>query len=92
MFTLEKILKEHGVGFALSKTTAQSFIGYYNPVSNRIISSHLQSHPFYTTIVQVYAPTSSSSEEALENFYGHQEVLDKTPKTYFFLVMRDFNV
>ncbi len=52
--------REHGVGFILNKTTAKSFLGY-NPVSDRVISLRLQSHPFNTTIVQVYAPTSSSS-------------------------------
>jgi hypothetical protein len=70
------------------KTTAKSFLGF-NPVNNRVISLRLKSHPFNTTSVQVYDPTSTASDDdGVEEFYGQvQDTFDKMPRTDVLIVM-----
>ena len=55
-----------GVGILLCKNVANSVIGFW-PVSNRIALVKLKAKPFNINIIQVYAPTSASTEE--EEFY-----------------------
>ena len=40
-----------------------------NPVNDRIATIRIQCKPINLTVVQVYAPTSSSEEEDIEAFY-----------------------
>ena len=56
---------ERGVGILLNKTVANSVIGFW-PVSGRIALVKLKAKPFNINIIQVYAPTSASTEEELE--------------------------
>ena len=53
-----------------------SVIGFRG-ISDRIIIVKLFSKPFNLSIIQVYAPTSASSEEEIETFYND---LDDTYK------------
>ena len=83
--------REHGVGIILDKSTAKSFMGF-NPVSDRIITVRLEGHPLNITVVQVYAPTSTASEEVMEDFYGQlQDTLDRIPSKDMLLVIGDWN-
>ncbi|XP_072043067.1 craniofacial development protein 2-like [Amphiura filiformis] len=83
--------REFGVGFILDRNTARSFLGF-NPISDRIISLRLHGHPFNISIVQVYAPTSTASDEAMENFYGQlQDVLDKIPSKDMLIILGGWN-
>ncbi|XP_072014979.1 craniofacial development protein 2-like [Amphiura filiformis] len=83
--------REFGVGFILDRNTARSFLGF-NPINDRIISLRLHGHPFNISIVQVYAPTSTASDEAMENFYGQlQDVLDKIPSKDMLINLGDWN-
>ena len=61
----ESIHRE-GVAILISKSAQRSLIGY-NPISARMISARLRTQIGATTIVQVYAPTSASSEEEIED-------------------------
>ena len=79
---------ERGVGILLNKTVANSVVGFC-PVSVRIALVKLKAKPFDLNIIQVYAPTSASTEEELEEFY---EELDKCNKDHELdIVMGDFN-
>ena len=60
---------EAGVAIILDKTTKSSCLGY-DTVSDRILVVHLDTKPVKTTIIKVYAPTSTSSDEDKEDFYN----------------------
>ena len=77
----------HGVAFIVNKSLNKCVLGY-NPVSDRIITIRLQVIPVNVSVVQVYAPTSTASDEDMEGFYNQlQDVLDSLPKTDFTLVV-----
>ena len=54
----------------LSNVVARSVIGFHG-ISDRIIIVKLFSKSFNLSIIQVYAPTSASSEEEIEAFYNY---------------------
>lgn len=63
------------------------------PISNRVILIQHNSKQFNSNIIQVYAPTSTSSEEEIENFYKDlNEALFLVKKADNTIVMGDFNV
>ena len=64
----------------------------YNPISDRIITIRLQASPINISVVQVYAPTSSASDEIIDTFYTQlQDVIDSLPKKDVIIVVGDFN-
>ena len=80
-----------GVGLLLSKQAQKALIGY-NPISSRIISARFDAAPFKITVIHVYAPTSSSSEEDIEAFYNHvEDALAKTDKKDVIILTGDWN-
>ena len=59
---------------------------------NRMISVHFQGKPFNTTVIQVYAPTSSAEEAEVERFYEDlQDLLELTPKRDVLFIIGDWN-
>ena len=69
-----------GMGFLLSPQAKKALIGY-KPISSRIISARFDAAPFKISVIHVFAPTSSSSEEEIEAFYNDiEETLTKTDK------------
>ncbi len=60
---------KHGVGVILTKQVAKSMMGFY-ALSDRVLIVKIASKPFNLMIIQVYAPTSASSEEEIEKFYN----------------------
>ena len=82
---------ERGVGILLNTKITRSLLGYW-AFSDRIMLIKLRGHPFNISIVQVYAPTSSHSEEEIEQFYDELEQVLKEVKSFDYLVvMGDFN-
>jgi len=80
-----------GVGFLLSAQAKKALIGY-NPISSRIISARFGAVPFNITVIHVYAPTSTSSEEDIEAFYSDiEDALAKTGKKYIIILTGDWN-
>ena len=80
-----------GVGFLLSTHAKKALIGY-NPISSRIISARFDAAPFKISVIHVYAPTSSSSEEDIEAFYNDiEEALTKTDKKDILILTGDWN-
>ena len=53
-----------------------------------MISVHFQGKPFNITVIQVYAPTSSTEETEVEWFYENlHDLLELTPqKDLFFII------
>ena len=72
IYTGHKKEHKHGVGLLLSNVVARSVIGFHG-ISDRVIIVKLFSKPFNLSIIQVYAPTSASSEEEIETFYNDLE-------------------
>ncbi|CAF1359303.1 unnamed protein product [Rotaria magnacalcarata] len=80
-----------GVGFLLSTQAKKALIGY-NPISSRIISARFDAAPFKISVIHVYAPTSSSSEEDIDAFYNDiEEALTKTDKKDILILTGDWN-
>lgn len=80
-----------GVGFLLSKRAKCALLGY-NPVNSRIIVARFSGTPLNIAVIQVYAPTSDSTEEDIETFYGQLEhTIEDLPKKDVKIVMGDWN-
>ena len=63
-----------------------------NLKNNRMISVRLQSKPFNTTVIQVYAPTSNAEEAEAEQFYEDlYDLLELTPKKDVLFIIGDWN-
>ena len=54
--------------FATQQSVSKSVLGYC-ALSDRILLVRIHGKPFNLSIIQVYAPTSASSEEEIEDFY-----------------------
>ena len=67
---------KNGVGLLLTKQVAKSMVDFH-ALSDRILILKIASKPFNLVIIQVYAPTSTSSDEDIEQFYND---LDSAPK------------
>ncbi|XP_072025129.1 craniofacial development protein 2-like [Amphiura filiformis] len=64
----------------------------YNPISERLISARLRTQIGAATIIQAYAPNSSSTEEEADQFYDQlQQTIDNTPSQDILITMGDFN-
>ena len=61
-------------------------------VNDRTIKIGLQGQPLNLTLIQVYAPTSTVSEDTIESFYNQlQDVLDNVLKQDVIMAVEDFN-
>ncbi len=80
-----------GVGFLLGKEAAKAIIGYW-PVSERIILVKLKAKPLNIALIQIYAPTTESTEEEVERFYEKLDAAMKQCKSQEIkIVMGDMN-
>ena len=67
----------NGVAVMCDRASANAIMGY-DTVSDRILSVRFRGS---ITIIQVYAPTSTASEEEQDNFFIKlQSTIDRTPK------------
>ena len=81
----------NGVGFYLSSKVENSMLGY-NPISERIMTIRLHAKPANITIVQVYAPTSTASDQDIDEFYqALQECIDNIKNRDMWFTMGDLN-
>ena len=82
---------ERGVGIMLTAKVAQTVISW-EPVSDRIITVRLQARYFNVSLIQVYAPTNTASDEDKDLFYEQvQNVLDAIPGHDMKILLGDFN-
>ena len=80
----------NGVAFITSSFISKHVLDY-KPVCDRIISIRIQAQPINLSIIQVYAPTSTASDDDLEYFYNQlQNTLDGIPTRDFIMITGDF--
>ena len=71
---------QKGVAVIANQHTAKRVLGY-NPINDSLISLRLQAKPINITIIQVYAPTSSATDDVMDEFYNQlQDTLDTASK------------
>ena len=76
-----------GVGFLLSGTAYRSVISF-DPFSDRVISVRCICQGPNITIFQVYAPTTSYSDDQVEDFYATlQSKVNAAPKQDIIIIM-----
>jgi len=81
----------NGVAIMCDRISAYAIMGY-DAVSDRIPSIRFRGRKVNITIVQVYAPTSTTSKEEQDNFFIKlQSTIDRTPKGDVIMVIGDFN-
>ena len=62
------------------------------PASGSFSMNLFQGKPFNTTVIQVYAPTTTAEETEVEWFYDNlQDLLELTPKKDVHFIMGDWN-
>ena len=85
-------IHERGIGLILNKETSKLIKGYWG-VSDRVLLVKLKgSRALDINIIQVYAPTSASTEEELDNFYKEVETAKKQCKVQApIIIMGDLN-
>ena len=75
----------------MSKEITKSLIGY-KPINDRILTIRLLGQVKNITLIQVYAPTSASTEEDLESFYSTlQKEIDSKESKDILIISGDFN-
>jgi hypothetical protein len=85
--------REAGVGFAVKKEIVSILTEMPRPISDRIMTMRLPlDKNTYATLISVYAPTLTNSDENKEEFYNQlTTTLGKVPRTDKLLLMGDFN-
>ena len=80
---------ERGVGFLVNTTRS---VLECNPISSKIIQIKTAAQPHNLNIIQIYAPTSSSTEEEIESFYDElEEAIENSNKRDYLIVTGDWN-
>ena len=70
---------------------AKSVLGYW-PISDRVLLVKFNAKPFIMNVIQVYAPTSYSTEEEADNFYEDLEKsIQACNSQENTIIMGDFN-
>ena len=91
MFNKGNDKKQGGVGFLIHKKLKGN-IEEFHATSNRVASVTIRiSKRYKIRIIQVYAPTSVSSQEELEEFYDDLQAEMRHKKTHYNVIMGDFN-
>ena len=82
---------QRGVGFLLNSRARMALLGY-KPVNARMIVARFSGQPFNISVIQVYAPTTDSTEEEIEQFYENlDDCLKQIPKKDVRVIMGDWN-
>ena len=82
---------QEGVALIMDKRATRALIGYTTRGS-RLIKARFRTAMGKTTIIQVYAPTATSTEEEIEDFYENlQEMIQDIPSQEILIIMGDFN-
>ena len=83
----QESLRRNGVAIMVNERVRNAVLGC-NLKNDRMISVRFQGKPFNITVIQVYAPTSSTEETEVEWFYENlHDLLELTPqKDLFFII------
>ena len=85
--------RESGVGFAVRTSLIRSLESLPKSINDRLMTMRLPlQHNNFITLISVYAPTMTYSDEEKEAFYEKlSEAVHGVPKTDRLLVLGDFN-
>ena len=84
-------LRRNGVAIMVNKRVRNAILGC-NLKKDRMISVHFQDKSCNITVIQVYAPTSTTEETEVERFYENlQDLLELTPKKDILFIIGDWN-
>ena len=87
----QESFRRNGVAIMVNERVQNAVLGS-NLKNDRMIFVHLQSKPFNTMVIQVYAPTSNAEEVEVERFYEDlQDLLEPTPKRDVLFIVGDWN-
>lgn len=79
----------NGVAKVINKGIKHA-VTYYEAVDDRILAVKIQTTPVHLNIIQVYAPTSASAQEEIENFYKKlTNTIRKTPNREILIILGD---
>ncbi|GFS05752.1 craniofacial development protein 2-like [Elysia marginata] len=82
---------ERGVGLLVDQEVSEAVKGYW-PVSDRVLLLKISGKPMDLNIIQVYAPTSTSSEEEIKTFYEElKKAMSECTSQDPLIIMGDFN-
>ena len=81
---------QKGVGFLVKKHLKGNIIEIRN-ISERIAVLKMNWNEEHITIIQVYAPTESSSEDEIEDFYSELDLTFDSHRSGFTIILGDFN-
>ena len=85
----QEFLRRNAVAIIVNKKVRNAVLGC-SLKNERIIFVHFQSKPSNITVIQVYVPTGNAEEAEVEWFYEDlQDILEPTPKTVIFFIIRD---
>ena len=83
--------KERGVGFLVHKNL-QGNIQEFHATSDRVASVTINiSKRYKIKIIQIYAPTSLSTQDVLDEFYDDLQTEMQNQKAHYNIIMGDFN-
>ena len=85
--------REAGVGFAIKTKLVKQLAGPPKGINDRLMSVRLPLHKKrFATIISVYAPTMTNSENVIEKFCEDlKSVIEATPKADKLIILGDFN-
>ena len=82
----------HGVGLAIKTSLCRQLPDLPTPVSERLMKLRFRLNPFrHVTVISIYAPTLTSSDEAKDAFYEElNAVLNDVPPSDKLILLEDF--
>ena len=87
----QESLRRNGVAIMVKKRVRNAVLGC-NLKNFRRLSVHFQGKPFNITVIQVYAPTSTTEKAEVERFCEDlQDLLELTPKKDVLFIIGDWN-
>ena len=86
----QESLRKNEIAIMVNKRVWNAVLGC-SLKNDRMISVRFQGKRFNTTVIQVYAPTSSAEEAGVERFYEDlQDILKLTPKKDVLFIIGDW--
>ena len=83
--------RRNGVAIIVNRRVRNAVLGS-NLKNDRTISVYFEGKPFNITVIQVYAPTSTTEKGEVEQFYEDlQDLLELTPKKDVLFIIGDWN-
>jgi len=91
VYSGHETLHHRGVAIVIPRRHEKTLIEW-EPIIDRIIKARFESKFCKLTIIQVYAPTNETEDEAKDIFYETlQATMDKTPRHDMMIIIGDLN-